>query len=48
MYGSDWPVCLLASTYKSQLSVVESFISKLSTPEKQQILGGNAIDFYNL
>src|SRR5688572_22728960 len=22
MYGSDWPVCLVASSYKSQLSIV--------------------------
>ena len=48
MYGSDWPVCLIASTYQSQLSLVEDFISKLSASEKQQIMGGNAIDFYNL
>jgi L-fuconolactonase len=48
MYGSDWPVCLLASSYKSQLHLVENFISKLSISEKQQIMGGNAIDFYNL
>jgi L-fuconolactonase len=48
MYGSDWPVCLLASSYNSQLHLVENFISKLSISEKQQIMGGNAIDFYNL
>ncbi len=48
MYGSDWPVCLLASTYRSQLNLVEDFIAKLSTSEKQLIMGGNAIDFYNL
>jgi len=48
MYGSDWPVCLLSSTYKNQLHLDEDFISKLSTSEKQQIMGGNAIDFYNL
>jgi len=48
LYGSDWPVCLCSSTYKSQLQLVEDFISKLSTSEKQQIMGGNAIDFYNL
>ena len=48
LYGSDWPVCLLSSTYKSQLKLVEDFISKLSTSEKQLIMGGNAIDFYNL
>jgi len=48
MYGSDWPVCLLSSTYNNQLHLVKDFISKLSTSEKQQIMGGNAIDFYNL
>jgi len=48
MYGSDWPVCLLSSTYHNQLHLVEDFISTLSTSEKQQIMGGNAIDFYNL
>jgi L-fuconolactonase len=48
LYGSDWPVCLLAATYKQQLDVTEEYISKLSTSEKQQIMGGNAIHFYNL
>lgn len=48
MYGSDWPVCLLASTYERQLNLVEDFISKLSPSEKLQVMGGNAIDFYNL
>jgi len=48
LYGSDWPVCLLSSSYKSQLHLVENFISKLSTSEKQLIMGGNTIDFYNL
>jgi len=48
MYGSDWPVCLLSSGYRSQLNFVEEFISKLSVSEKQHIMGGNAIDFYNL
>jgi L-fuconolactonase len=48
IYGSDWPVCLVASTYKTQLSLVEEFISTLSVSEKQRIMGENAIDFYNL
>ncbi len=48
LYGSDWPVCLLAATYKQQLGVTEGYISKLSISEKQQIMGGNAIHFYNL
>ena len=48
LYGSDWPVCLLASSYSRQLAVVEDFISRLSPGEKQGIMGENAIQFYNL
>jgi L-fuconolactonase len=48
MYGSDWPVCLVAASYATQFNVVSEFISKLSSSEKQQIMGGNAMKFYNL
>jgi len=48
MYGSDWPVCLVAASYSKQLSIVEDYICKLSTHEKESIMGGNAIRFYNL
>ena len=48
LYGSDWPVCLVAASYTKQLSIVEDFISKLSAHEKESIMGGNAITFYNL
>jgi L-fuconolactonase len=48
LYGSDWPVCLLAASYDQQLRITESHISKLSAAEKQRIMGGNAIHFYNL
>lgn len=48
MYGSDWPVCLLAAEYKEQLAIVESYISKLSVSEQEKIMGGNASVFYRL
>jgi L-fuconolactonase len=48
MFGSDWPVSLLAATYKESYAVVEHYFSKFSTEEQQQIWGGNAIEFYNL
>src|SRR5258706_4623744 len=48
LYGSDWPVCLVSATYKSQLNLIQDFISTLSASEKDLIMGGNAIDFYNL
>jgi len=48
MYGSDWPVCLVAGNYQQVKSIVTNFISELSKAEQQQIMGGNAIQFYDL
>ncbi|MCE7864732.1 MAG: amidohydrolase [Bacteroidetes bacterium CHB5] len=48
MYGSDWPVCLLAAQYAQQLKIVEDYIQSFSDSEKQAIMGENATRFYNL
>ena len=48
LFGSDWPVCLVAGSYKEVKSVVTDFIKTLSTNEQNAIMGANAIDFYNL
>lgn len=48
MYGSDWPVCLVAASYEKQLALVEDFLQPFSALEKHQIMGENAIRFYNL
>ncbi len=48
MFGSDWPVCLLASGYMSWLDVVRIFISTLSREEQSLILGKNALKVYQL
>lgn len=48
MYGSDWPVCLVAGNYARVKQLVTDFISKLSTNEQRKIMGDNAIYFYNL
>lgn len=48
MYGSDWPVCLVAATYDQQLSIVTNYFESFSPSEKQKVFGGNAINFYNL
>ena len=48
MYGSDWPVCLLASTYDQQLNIVEQYTSQLTNSEKLLVMGENARRFYNL
>lgn len=48
MYGSDWPVCLVAASYEQQLKVVVDYIQSFTESEKQAIMGENAIRFYNL
>jgi L-fuconolactonase len=48
MAGSDWPVCLLATTYKNWFSTLREFISPLSVTEQDLILGGVATHVYSL
>ncbi len=48
MFGSDWPVCLLACEYARWHKLVSSWIKKLSSAEQSRILGGTAIEAYQL
>jgi L-fuconolactonase len=48
MAGSDWPVCLLATTYQTWFSTVEEFIRPLSFAERELILGGVASEVYSV
>ena len=48
LFGSDWPVCLVAGSYKKVKELVTNFISKLSENEKTNIMGKNAINLYNI
>lgn len=48
MYGSDWPVCLVAATYEEQLGIVSDYFAGFSTLEKKKIMGGNASKFYKI
>ncbi|MFD2587368.1 amidohydrolase family protein [Croceitalea marina] len=48
MYGSDWPVCLVAGKYSKVKEVVTDFIAELSSNEQDAIMGKNAMFFYNL
>jgi L-fuconolactonase len=48
MFGSDWPVCLLAGTYGQVKQLVESYVQNLSGSEKENIFGSNAARFYGL
>lgn len=48
MFGSDWPVCLVACGYARWHQLVSSWIAKLSAPEQARILGGTAVEAYKL
>lgn len=48
LYGSDWPVCLVAARYEQVLQVVTDYFSSFSRNEQDAFFGGNAIKFYGL
>ena len=48
LFGSDWPVCLVAGNYSKIKKLTTDFISQLSKIEQNSIMGNNAIEFYNL
>lgn len=48
MFGSDWPVCLVAGGYNRMLGIVSNYISQLSQTEQELFWGGNACSFYSL
>lgn len=48
LFGSDWPVCLVAGNYTKTKELVTNFIAKLNSEEQAAIMGGNAVQFYNL
>ena len=48
MFGSDWPVCVLGGSYSSVWVNTQALLSRLSTAEKDAVLGGNALKFYNI
>jgi L-fuconolactonase len=48
MFGSDWPVCLVATDYARWFEFVESCTQRLSAAERERVLGGTAAEVYRL
>jgi L-fuconolactonase len=48
MFGSDWPVCLLAASYREVWELLDGYASQLSASEREKLFGGNAASFYGL
>lgn len=48
LFGSDWPVSLLAGNYKQTLALIENYLKQYSKNQQQQIMGLNAINWYHI
>ncbi|MFM2358351.1 MAG: hypothetical protein RLY16_344 [Bacteroidota bacterium] len=48
MFGSDWPVCTLASSYERWLHVTTEYFKHFSEQDQTKVFSSNAQLFYNL
>jgi L-fuconolactonase len=48
MFGSDWPVCLCAASYRQVVESIEDYLQDCPLQMKEKIFGGNATHFYRL
>ncbi|MDO5968923.1 amidohydrolase family protein [Flavivirga aquimarina] len=48
LYGSDWPVCLLAGTYGEVIQIVQRYFEKFSKQDVLKVMGENAARIYKL
>ena len=48
IYGSDWPVCLVAGSYEQVLELVRKYFSSFSLEEQDDFFAHNATRFYQL
>ena len=48
VYGGDWPVSELASTYRRWVDLVDSVVAGASETERRKLYRDNAIAFYRL
>ncbi|MFC7479030.1 amidohydrolase family protein [Luedemannella flava] len=48
MFGSDWPVCLLAASYGDVLAALEQALPPLPAADRREIFAGTATRVYGL
>lgn len=48
MFGSDWPVCLLAASYGRVIDTLRDALRDLDPAATEAVMGGNAIRVYRL
>lgn len=48
MFGSDWPVCTLVTTYQRWIKTVERSLSALNLADQSAVFTRNALTIYNI
>lgn len=48
MFGSDWPVCTLAGSYRQVVELLAGFLAHLPAADQAAVWGGTARQFYGL
>jgi L-fuconolactonase len=48
MIGSDWPVCLVAASYRQTVEVVKTYLLGQKPEHREAVLGGTADRFWHL
>jgi L-fuconolactonase len=48
LFGSDWPVCLLAISYRQWTDIVAKFVNRLTEGEQERIWSATAREAYKL
>jgi L-fuconolactonase len=48
LFGSDWPVCLVAASYSEVVDLARELVHDLPPGQRAGILGGNAAACYGL
>jgi L-fuconolactonase len=48
LFGSDWPVCLVAGSYQQVFDVARAALGDLAPAEMTAVFGGNATEVYRL
>lgn len=48
MFGSDWPVCLVAASYGQVVELVADYVRQAPAAAQEKVFGGNAMRCYGL
>lgn len=48
LFGSDWPVCLVAASYTQVKTLVEDYVAPWGEEVRAKVFGANAVNFYKL